>query len=176
MAFTNLSDHKVYDARNIIAQPRATNTTNTTTIHEYIVHYFDYPTLVKLKNENGNSIYVAKVSSMLLNTYRYIFAICKQDSTPILTNISLNNLKWISFMTRTLENDIGYCPIIRYRPKNEKIDLLTLISSDKNTYQYTSNIFKDVKISLLCTQSNIYPQRGNINSALETFESVITFI
>ncbi len=180
--FTNLSDNKVYDSRVRDARiassssRQAATASARTEIYNYMVQYFDYPTLVKFKDENGKSLYVAKVSSMLLNSSRYIFAVCKQDIVPLLSTMPLTNLQWISFMTRTLETDIAYAPKIKYKPKLEKSDVLTLIFTDEKTYQYSSNVFTNIKVTLLCTGSSIYPQRGSVGSALETFESVITFV
>ena len=137
--------------------------------------YFKHPTMFKIKDVNGHSMYMSKTYCLLSNKCRYIVAFVHQDMMPIRTKESLATLKWVSLQTRTL-SDIHNLPSHGYQPKKDgPLNLLitrTNVTDETSTYSCQD---LPVTVTLLHTKknSNQYQARGNIIAALETYNTII---
>jgi hypothetical protein len=151
---------------------------NTKNIYKSFVDYYNNPMMTKIKNVNGYSMYMIKIHAMLGNTYRYLIVFVSEDGKLNNTQIGLDKLEWVSFQTRTLEenHDIlkhSYQPRKTY-PLNQQIKL---IDRDEDKSVYEAEDFKLV-ITLLHTkkgQKYQYQPNGTIVSSLETFQTIINF-
>lgn len=143
--------------------------------------YFDRPLLQKVKDEGDTSVYMCRLSSLLLKEHRYLVAIITMDQEPIGAIQPLSDLSWKYFQARVLEGDM-YAGIIQhaYVTKAEKATNWSVVKI-KSTSQYS--IFQDeqsrfpVEITLLHTANDEYeyPSRGTFASCLETFQTMIRF-
>lgn len=146
--------------------------------YDLVTEYFDNPDMFKLKNENGNSVYVCKLQTMLKNGNRYLFAICEQDNFALDTPTKLKDLKWNCFQTRTLDDYYNYkkhnYEYKRGAPYNTKI---VLVNREESRTEYSCSTYPNILITLLHSKPNKYeyPDQGNIVAALETFKTIFTF-
>lgn len=146
--------------------------------YSLLVDYFDNPVFEKLKNEDGYSIYICKIYSLLLNENRYLIAITEPDNYPIKKKIPLSDLKWISFQTRILSDNkdvIQHSYTIKKKYQSLHIQK-SLQDNSMSIYQMTNNEFP-IEITLLHTKNNEYeyPTNGNLVSCLETYQTIIVF-
>lgn len=140
--------------------------------------YFNHPTMVKIKNVHGHSMYMSKTYCLLGNECRYIVAFVQQDMIPIRAKESLATLKWVSLQTRTLPDNHNLPPH-GYQPKRIG-PLNVLITRTNVTDEASTYSCQDfpVTITLLHTKkcSKEYQDRGNIIAALETYQTIVTNI
>jgi hypothetical protein len=147
-------------------------------IYEAFVDYFNNPTLVKIKNVQNFSMYMVKIHAMLGNAYRYLIIFVPMDVEPIGSKKSMKLFEWVSLQTRTLE-DQHNIPVHTYKaerkpPMDQKINV-----KDRTTKRsvYKAEKFP-IDITLLHTRTNHvhqYHPTGSVASALETFQTIITF-
>ena len=143
-----------------------------------IDQYFDHPKLTKVSNNNGNSIYMAKNTSQLVTTHRYIIVMVPTDVVIIGQTVPLSDLRWTSFQTRALAFKEHNPCIYSYIPK--KIAPFTsLIIQEEDTDKYSS--YKSQQFPLILyifkkESSDSFPQRAQLNSALETYSTLIQFV
>jgi hypothetical protein len=147
-------------------------------LYKHFDEYFAHPILTKIKDVQNNSIYMVKTTCLLSNFCRYIVAIVEKDLHEINQRIPLSELSWISLQTRTLEdqhqiNSHYYQPELKgpltCSIKREKIE--------NNSSIYSCNDFP-LEIVLLHKKKDIeseYQPTGKLISALETFQTIITF-
>lgn len=138
--------------------------------------YFNHPTMVKIKDINGYSMYMSKTYCLLSNECRYIVAFIIQDHMPTRTQERLISLKWQSLQTRTL-SDNHSLPPHGYQPKREGMlnVLIDRIKIEKNSSLYTCNDLP-ITVTLLHDHKNSaeqYQQKGNVIAALETYNTII---
>lgn len=141
--------------------------------------YLNHPILTKIKNVNNHSIYMVKTYCLLSNYCRYIIALVPEDNNNVGIKIKLNSLNWVSIQTRTLEDRHD----IDSHSYNPKMDgplatpiKRTDITNDMSTY---SCDFFPIKVHLLHKKKDLqseYQPNGNLISAIETFQTIITFI
>jgi hypothetical protein len=144
----------------------------------YIDKYFNYPILSKTKDVNKHSIYMVKTYCLLSKYCRYIMVITLEDSNSKGHKSRLSDLNWVSFQTRTLEDkhDVdshSYQPVME-GPLTCQI-IRTKITPESSTYSCTDF---PIEVNLLHKKKDIqseYQPKGNIISALETFETIVTF-
>ena len=91
----------------------------------------------------------------------------------------LSKLSWISFQTRTLEDRHGV-DSHSYQPKMEGplVAQLTRKTTEQNMSTYVCEAFP-IEVHLLHKKKDVqteYQPKGNIISAIETFQTIITFI
>lgn len=139
-------------------------------------NYFENPRLVKLKDVDKYSLYIVKINCYLNLEQRYLMLFIYKDDKPQGYIETMSKLKWICLQTRTLKEEYNV-HTHTYLPRRLKnIDLPIQITS-KNDKCYEYNV-KDlpVKISLLLKDKDTYySDTGNIVSALETYETIVTF-
>ena len=153
-----------------------------------ITKYFGNPVMTKLRElSNGYSIYYAKVGCMLCVEDRYILCFIRNDNEEIFTNMKLSSLQWVSFQTRTIEQleiltSDGMKKITlktQEKPTFTDKNILDKIyqtekKSDRNVYSFD---IQPVKVELLYTESDTeYSNSGTLQTALETFNCVLTFL
>ena len=145
-------------------------------VYKTFCDYFNYPQMIKIKDDETNSHYMIKMSSMMINVSRYLIALVPKDENPVGTRTNLQNLKWDSFQTRTLKTKFNL-PIHYINDKSNC--KYKLIGTDRNM-KITSYTCKDLEINvyLLHTRDNNlweYPPEGNLEMAFETYQCVVTF-
>jgi hypothetical protein len=147
-------------------------------VYTLFVNYFNNPTMTKIKNINNNySMYGCKVYCLLSKECRYIIAITYMDTYSFGTVEELKNIKWISLQTRTLSEQYNVETHV-YEPKAEGhlATGITRVKKDNNSSTYESNELPII-ITLLHTQKKSnYQDKGTIVVALETWETIVTFV
>jgi len=145
----------------------------------YINIYFNHPTLTKTKNVDKHSVYMVKTYCLLSNECRYIIALVTEDNIPIGTNKKLSDLNWVSLQTRTLE-DKHNIHSHSYNPKMEGPLVSPIVRNNigKDMSTYSCETFP-IEVHLLHKKKDVqseYQPNGNLISAIETFQTIITFI
>ena len=149
-------------------------------VYKSFVEYFNNPIMSKIKDDHNSnlSVYACKTVCMLINKCRYIIATVQKDSYQIGTRFNLDEIEWVNFQTRVLEGKYNV-PSHSFQstskfPMNSQI---TEYSKDENITSYNCEHFK-IKVHLLHTKDNNlweYTRLGNLSSALETYQTIITF-
>lgn len=139
--------------------------------------YFNHPTMTKIKNADGYSIYMSKMYCLLSNKCRYLVAIVKEDFNPVKTQESLKMLRWVSFQTRTLE-DQHTLPPHGYQPtaKGPLAVPITRVNITNEASEYSCSDLP-ITVTLLHDDKNnqyTYQHRGNVVAALETYQTLVT--
>jgi hypothetical protein len=144
--------------------------------YDIFVHYFNNPIMTKIKNVDGYSMYISKIHAILGIEHRYIIVFVYRDNNILKHKETLKNLKWISIQTRTLTDDYdlqphSYIPT-RLAVLNKNIKL---VRKDEKQYIYDVEELP-LNIILLPKSKNIdYNSSGNVLSAIETYQTIITF-
>lgn len=140
--------------------------------------YFDYPSMQKVKDQDMTSIYMCRLSSLLLNENRYLVAITTLDEHPVGHLVKLGDLHWKYFQSRTLSGE-EYVGITQhsYMTKRDLTWPVVKIRTTKEYSIYESETYP-IHITLLHTSKDEYeyPLRGTFASCLETFQTIIRFI
>ena len=150
-------------------------------VYIMFVNYFKNPSLVKVKDNDKHSMYACKLYCLLNKDCRYIIVFTDRDNSPIGTIETLNKLQWVSLQTRTLPDNYENIEVTHaYQPIIEG-PLSAIIHKTNYTKQVSTYNCEDIPIiiTLLHTQKNTvdtYQQKGNVILALETFETIITFL
>lgn len=150
-------------------------------VYKLINNYYDDPKMKKIKDINDNlSMYATQIPCLLMNEKRYIIAIVNKDFEPPNSIKELKELRWKSFMVRSLmDENLKDLPIHQYRIKRDERYLLSLRIKERSTqvsiYENDLEVFL---VSLLHTKNQEfeYPNSGTLVSALETFQTIIHFI
>lgn len=146
-------------------------------IYELIDSYFQSPTLQKTQDNKNASIYMCKIRTLLASPdQRYLVVTTSLDKNPIGTELSLSNINWKSFQTRTLSNVNITLPTHKYSPKNESSYTIpiSLIKRYEDHTDYLINNY-NTTVTLLHKNKNLYeyPPNGNLASCLETYKTII---
>ncbi len=113
---------------------------------------------------------------MLINECRYLIATVDKNDDAVGTEKTLDELEWSNFQTRTLKGKFTCCSC-----SGANISLTSLpLELDERTQQYTQykNTTYGIKVALLHTKTNNlfeYPNHGDLISALELYQTVISF-
>ena len=143
-----------------------------------IDQYFDHPKLTKVGNNNGNSIYMAKNTSHLVTTHRYIIVMVPTDVVIMGQTIPLSDLHWTSFQTRTFSVKEHNPEIYSYMPK-KTAPFTSLIVQEEDTSKYSSYRSQQFPLKIYIFKketSDSFPSRAQLNSALETYSTLIQFV
>lgn len=146
-----------------------------------LVQFYNNPVMVKLKTVNNHGMFVAKVHCLLSAQKRYIIAYVDRDMSPNGTHVRLDSLRWDNFQTRTLDEMEmpANTPYVQYAPKRiqgldnaiSKIDA----SNNSTTYQAVGEFPLTVTMIHPKKMSFNYQDKGTIVSALETFQTILTW-
>jgi hypothetical protein len=125
------------------------------------------------------SMYYAKLGCLLCVDDRYIVAIVQDDGYPIGTQQYISDLNWISFQTRTLDQKQVPGQIKSQDLKTTLnpvvTDKIQMVERKEDRMVYFSNTHP-VQVELLFTKDyDTYAENGTIQSALETYNCVLTF-
>lgn len=147
------------------------------TTYKAFVDYFGNPLMTKIKNVQDYSMYLAKIHCLLSNQFRYLITFISKDNNSRGVTESLSNLYWESIQTRTMEDNHKlkshtYAPR-NMKPLTAKIDILTR-DKEKSTYKCEE---LSLEVTLLHKRGDVheYNNRGTVVSALETYNTIITF-
>ena len=148
------------------------------TFYSHIDSYFNHPTLTKIKDVNDYTVYMVKTDCLLSNDFRYIIAMVDKDDNKEGTTKLLAELAWVSFQTRTM-NDNHKINTHTYQPvfSGELLKQIDRTETTKHMSVYMCESYP-VKIVMLHRKANIlseYQSSGNIISALETYQTIISF-
>jgi len=152
-------------------------------IYQLISSYYDNPIMKKIKEMNQMSMYMCKLPC-LLNEKRYLVAmtsIYKGQEEPIGNEMRLSDLRWKTFMARVLSDELfeQSAPQHHYEIKRDDMYFIPLQIKSRNMEisVYTASSYPHIIISLLHTQNYIhqYPNEGNLISALETFQTLLSW-
>lgn len=142
-------------------------------VYDMLANYFGNPLLTLIKP----FVYAVEIESHMANTKRYLFvtAIDKLGYTE-----PLDKIKWSSLQTRTIEEkyDVGKHS---YVPKNKHPFNSVINVSDRKTDYVTyrcPEIPQIVITLLICQQPKQarYNDTGTVASALQTFQTIVTFV
>lgn len=148
------------------------------TIYPLFTKYFDNPVLTKIKNVENYSVYMTKIHALLGIEFRYIIAFIHNDKKPIGTTAPLSSLYWETLQTRTLQDD-HRIPVHTYIPHRAPYldQKIKLIYQDDKQFKYTVEKLPLTVTLLPKTKSNLeYNREGNMISALETYQTIISFV
>jgi hypothetical protein len=150
-------------------------------IYTMFILYFNNPTMVKVKDTDEHSMYICKLYCLLNRECRYIIVFSDKNNESVGTLEKLENIQWVSLQTRTLPDNYENVNTVHgYQPVAEG-DLMAVINRIKVTKETSTYSCQDIPIlvTLLHTQKNTadtYQAKGTVIHALETFQTIITFV
>jgi hypothetical protein len=143
-------------------------------MYDAFTKYFSDPVMTKIKDVEKYTMYMSKTYCLLSTEYRYIIALVPQDINIIGFKKNLNELKWLSLQTRSL-NDNHNLPQHYYVARRGSIldsEIYRIKTEDKAS-TYKCDRFPII-ITLLHTKGkNDYQDKGIIITALETYQTII---
>ena len=147
-------------------------------IYESFYSYYNNPILTKIKDVQTYSVYMTKIHAMLGNAYRYLILFIEKDFQPNGNTKYMKDCEWVSLQTRTLEEQHHLKPHVYKVEKKAPLDqTINVVSQDEKKSTYECKTFP-LNITILHTRKNSiyqYQPTGTIVSALETFQTIITF-
>ena len=156
------------------------------TLYSHFVKYFNNPTMTKIddiqKDGKQYSMYACNVISYISNEYKYIICIVDKDNASIGTVEALSTIFWLSLQTRRLPrkkyNCITHPYIAKMDDSSELNEIINRVNTLDECSEYICDKFPELRITLLHTEkkgATSYQNRGNIISAIETYETIFTF-
>lgn len=147
-------------------------------IYKMFIDYFNNPVMTKIKNQDKFSMYMTKAYCLTALTCRYIIVFIYLDNNQVGSEKNLENLRWISFQTRTLDSKLNI--VSHGYMKELKGPLLSKIKRVNITPEASTYICDELllTVTLLHTKQktqDAYQENGNIILALESWETIITF-
>jgi hypothetical protein len=143
-------------------------------MYDAFTKYFSDPVMTKIKDVEKYTMYMSKTYCLLSTEYRYIIALVPQDINIIGFKKNLNELRWLSLQTRSL-NDNHNLPQHYYVARRGSIldsEIYRIKTEDKAS-TYKCDRFPII-ITLLHTKGkNDYQDKGIIITALETYQTII---
>lgn len=153
-------------------------------VYKLIENFYDNPKMVKVGDDSGTgkSIYACKIFSLLSVDNRYIIAITPKDDIPIGFMRWLKDLEWECFQTRSIRDyphkfkTSHKYTVTTVKKTGEYLTPFYVRSRAKEACEYVSNDLP-LLITLLNSGKSIYTfgNEGTLVSALETFNTILTF-
>jgi hypothetical protein len=146
-------------------------------VYSIISSYFDDPVMTKVKVNSNIAFYAARAPSFMLREYRYLIALVTDNKAPIGDQAKLSEIPWVSFQTRTLEEDWRLKTIEWSDKSDQKYkEIIKQIRREEDTFYYRTSKYP-IEIALLTPKKTFpsYQPEGTILRALETFQTVIIF-
>ena len=138
------------------------------------LQYFDNPTLQKIRDDEF-SVYMTCVKCMIIGTCRYIVVNARNDGLPVGTKRKLSDLNWLMIQTRTMEKN-AKTTNHTYMPKTDEI-FESQLSITKRTKKYSEYSCENIPIKVTIFHKKDlefeYPNNGNLNSAIEIYNTVV---
>lgn len=151
------------------------DTTPHDTLYSSFDDYFNHPIMTKIKDVHDSSMYMCKTYCLLNKDCRYIIVFVQPDIYEKGTQIPMMHMKWKVLQTRTL-SDNHKLPMHSYSPKKTGplAAQITRIDVSPKHSQYSCDTLP-IKVVLLHTKDDIheYQPKGSVNSAIETFSTMI---
>jgi hypothetical protein len=145
-------------------------------MYKVIADYYENPVFTKIENRDSFSVYMCKLKT-LLNIHQYLIAFVDIDVFFKGQEQRLSALNWTTFQTRSLKENYNIKPFV-HTPKKGGVynTVITRVHKDAEQSVYDSRELP-VIITLLVDTQNMYeyPDKGALNSSLETFNTVLTF-
>lgn len=150
-------------------------------VRKMMVNYFGNIFLEKVKDEQEDSIYVARTPSKLMKEFRYIILHVNRNNESIGNVKRLMNLKWKCLQTRQIPDRYNTTLKIQDYTANDIYPYNTeiiLAQQDEKKSIYTCPNYPVLEVVLLNkkTDSFMYPKKGSICSALETYKTIMYFV
>jgi len=151
-------------------------------IYTLFTNYFKNPKMIKIKDTQTHSMYLCKLYCLLNRECRFIIAFVEKNNSHIDTVEHLDLLKWVSLQTRTLpENEYPNIDVVHGYQAVSEGQLTSIINRTKIDDVASTYECQDIPIiiTLLHTEKNTkesYQNKGSVINALETFNTIITFI
>ena len=149
--------------------------TDKSIIYKAFADYFKNPTMTKIKNINGFSMYLTKLHCLLSTQKRYIIVFIPQDINLIRHTEKLSLLKWKSIQTRTLTDHYDLPKHIHVPTSKTPLkQSINLVKRSDECSVYHSDSFP-LEITLLHDKKGSfdYQKKGTIIAALETYQTLI---
>lgn len=154
------------------------------TVQKAMVDYFGDVVVTKCReipetrNSPAYSVYYARIGCMLCIDDRYIVIIVEANrSYPMRHQAYLSSLNWTSFQTRTIDKAPKDLKTQTAKSKITPVIASKIKLAEKRDDRYV--YFTDgvpVKVELLFTKNDdSYAEFGTIQSALETYNCVVSF-
>lgn len=149
---------------------------NKNNIYELFVNYFNNPKMFKIKDVEQLSIYMAKTYCLLSRECRYIIVIDNKNYEKVMSFKRLNEIEWISLQTRTLFDNHDLPSHSYVTTKNTPLNCdIFLKDKNNNSINYYCKKYP-INVELLYTEkNNEYQKEGTLISAIETYQTIITF-
>lgn len=146
-----------------------------------IVKFYNNPVMIKLKSAGSHSMYVAKVRCLLSTQKRYLILYVREDGLQLGTPRYLKDLDWDNFQTRTLDELPlpANAPYVQYAPARlpglDGAIAKVGATETETTYQATGEFPLVVTMLHPKKMSYNYQDKGSIVSALETYQTILTW-
>jgi len=147
------------------------------TVYPLFTEYFQNPKLVKKKDVDKFSMYITQIYALLGVEFRYLIVFLPKDRFPIGSVRSLGDLQWVSLQTRTLTDEYKV-PSHTYIPRRlQSLDKkIELVSKDDLQYKYKVEELPLEIVLLPKTKGLDYQPSGTVVTALETYQTLVTFV
>lgn len=150
-------------------------------IYDAFVSFFNNPTMTKIKDiDNMFSMYMTKTYCLLNRDCRYIVILINKDNRSIGSVDLLSSFYWFSLQTRTFSQNEKYnLPSHSYNAVRggllDKPIFRTELTDEASIYKCDE---LKLSITLLHTKNdhNEYIEKGNVLQALETYQTIVTFL
>jgi len=146
-------------------------------VREILVRYFANPTMFKIKDVEGRSIYMTKLYCLLSRECRYIITIVKGDHHPNMYRAPLASQEWECLQTRTL-SDNHQITVHNYNNRVQgewKAPIVKTGNGDDSCEYDCEELGLHVTLLLNGDIPEKYQPRGTLHNALETFQTIIKF-
>jgi hypothetical protein len=146
-------------------------------VYMIFTDFYNNPGMTKTQETKTQSVYMTRIHSLLSNTYKYLIAMVPKDSSSLGVEKDMVNLKWNVFQTRSMKDKRKLKPHHYMPARGTALDAkITRTEETKESSTYSVNNLP-IKITLLNTadMSHDYHANGSVLSALETFQTVVTF-
>jgi hypothetical protein len=156
-------------------------------IYGAFIDYYGDIALKRIKTEQGYNVYACRVTSGL-SLPRYIFVVAptlgNASSVTALDGetTSLNRLNWVSFQTRTSDENYSV-PSVTILPTRERGEKLSdIVIATNRTANDTQYICESLPINLTMVhdqkKKNIYqyPDKCKLYQALESYNAVVEIL
>lgn len=139
--------------------------------------YFNNPLMTKVKDEKKYSVYMVEINTNTFRTKRYIICFAEIDSNPIEYKTRLDSLQYKILQTRTLTNTYNVNIHSYTINKNHMFSkyVIKMKNETGNTPEYEVENNMGIHIFLLYDGNRSYNKSGNMSSAIETYNTIITF-
>lgn len=151
-------------------------------VYGAFVDFYGDISLNLIKIENNWAVYACRVHSGLGFMNRYLFAIVPTYYATPPDTMTLNNLDWVSFQTRTTEEVYNVPTHQLYLSPQKKQVLSDKIKSIDRNQNSVSYVTESLPIKLQLIRDNkrksaeYYPDQCLIYQALETYHCIVELL